>query len=48
MLLFTFGTLVAMGMPIVTAIIGLVIGLSIVTLLSHVAEVPTRRRRSRR
>jgi putative drug exporter of the RND superfamily len=39
-LLFTFGTFVAMGLPIVTALIGLVIGLSIVTLLSHVAVVP--------
>jgi putative drug exporter of the RND superfamily len=40
-LLFTFGTVVAMGLPIFTAIIGLVCGLSIITLLSHVAEVPT-------
>jgi putative drug exporter of the RND superfamily len=40
-LLATFGTVVAMGLPIVTAIVGLVIGLSIITLLSHVAEVPT-------
>jgi RND superfamily putative drug exporter len=40
-LLVTFGTVVAMGLPIATAIIGLVIGLSIITLLSHVAEVPT-------
>ena len=40
-LLFTFGTVVAMGLPIVTAIVGLVCGLSIITLLSHVAEVPT-------
>ena len=30
-----------MGLPIVTAIFGLVIGLSIITLISHVAEVPT-------
>jgi RND superfamily putative drug exporter len=30
-----------MGLPIVTAIVGLVSGLSIITLLSHVAEVPT-------
>ena len=30
-----------MGLPIVTALIGLVSGLSIITLLSHVAEVPT-------
>ena len=40
-LLFTFGTVVAMGMPIFTAIIGLVCGLSIITVLSHVATVPT-------
>jgi RND superfamily putative drug exporter len=40
-LLVTFGTVVAMGLPILTAIIGLVSGLSIITLLSHVAEVPT-------
>jgi RND superfamily putative drug exporter len=40
-LLFTFGTVVAMGLPIVTAIAGLVSGLSIVTLISHVTEVPT-------
>ncbi len=40
-LLFTFGTVVAMGLPIFTAIIGLVCGLSIITLLSHVAVVPT-------
>jgi RND superfamily putative drug exporter len=40
-LLITFGTVVAMGLPIATAVIGLVCGLSIITLLSHVAEVPT-------
>ena len=40
-LLFTFGTVVAMGLPIVTAIFGLVSGLSIITLISQVAEVPT-------
>jgi RND superfamily putative drug exporter len=40
-LLFTFGTFVAMGLPIVTAIFGLVSGLSIVTLISHLTEVPT-------
>jgi RND superfamily putative drug exporter len=40
-LLFTFGTVVAMGLPIVTAIVGLVIGLSLITLLTQVAEVPT-------
>jgi RND superfamily putative drug exporter len=40
-LLFTFGTVVAMGLPIVTAIFGLVAGLSLITLISHIAEVPT-------
>ena len=40
-LLLTFGTVVAMGLPIVTAIVGLVSGLSIITLISQVAEVPT-------
>ena len=40
-LLVTFGTVVAMGLPIITAIVGLVCGLSIITLLSHISEVPT-------
>jgi putative drug exporter of the RND superfamily len=40
-LLITFGTAVAMTIPIVTAIIGLVCGLSVITLISHVADVPT-------
>jgi RND superfamily putative drug exporter len=40
-LLFTFGTFVAMGLPIVTALFGLGCGLSIITLLGHVAQVPT-------
>ena len=40
-LLVTFGTVVAMGLPIFTAIVGLVCGLSIITLLSHVTDVPT-------
>jgi putative drug exporter of the RND superfamily len=40
-LLLTFGTAVAMGLPIVTALVGLVSGLSIITLISQVAEVPT-------
>jgi putative drug exporter of the RND superfamily len=40
-LLFTFGTAVAMGLPIFTAIVGLVCGLSLITLLSHIAVVPT-------
>src|SRR4051794_4163360 len=37
----TFGTVVAMGLPILTAILGLAIGLSIVALLGQVTEVPT-------
>jgi uncharacterized membrane protein YdfJ with MMPL/SSD domain len=40
-LLFTFGTAVAMGIPILTAILGLSIGLGIITFLSHAVEVPT-------
>jgi RND superfamily putative drug exporter len=40
-LLLTFGTVVAMGLPIATAVLGLVGGLSIITLISHVADVPT-------
>jgi RND superfamily putative drug exporter len=40
-LLFAFGTVVAMGLPIVTAILGLVAGLSMITLLGHVISVPS-------
>jgi RND superfamily putative drug exporter len=40
-LLFTFGTVVAMGLPIITALFGLVCGISLVTLVSHIAVVPT-------
>ena len=40
-LLVTFGSAVAMGLPIATAVLGLVAGLSIVTLLGQVVEVPT-------
>ncbi len=40
-LLFTFGTVVAMGLPITTALLGLVTGLSIVILVGHITEVPT-------
>ena len=40
-LLFTFGTAVAMGIPILTAILGLATGLGIITFLSHAVEVPT-------
>jgi uncharacterized membrane protein YdfJ with MMPL/SSD domain len=40
-LLFTFGTAIAMGIPILTAILGLSVGLGIITFISHAAEVPT-------
>ncbi|HEY2600875.1 MAG TPA: MMPL family transporter [Thermoleophilaceae bacterium] len=40
-LLFTFGTVVAMGLPIITAILGLAAGLSIIGLLGQVVDVPT-------
>jgi putative drug exporter of the RND superfamily len=40
-LLLVFGSAVAMGLPIVTAVLGLLCGLSVVTLLSHIADVPT-------
>jgi putative drug exporter of the RND superfamily len=40
-LLFTFGTVVAMGLPIITALLGLAAGLSIIGLLGQVVEVPT-------
>jgi uncharacterized membrane protein YdfJ with MMPL/SSD domain len=40
-LAFTFGTLVAMGMPIVSAVIGLLFGLSLIGLLGHITTVPT-------
>ena len=40
-LLFTFGTAVAMGLPILSAILGLATGMGIITLLSHKVDVPT-------
>jgi uncharacterized membrane protein YdfJ with MMPL/SSD domain len=40
-LAFTFGTLVAMGMPIISAVVGLAIGLSLIGLLGHLTTVPT-------
>jgi RND superfamily putative drug exporter len=40
-LLFAFGTATAMGLPIVTALLGLVSALSAITLVGHVADVPT-------
>ncbi len=39
-LTFTFGSLAAMGVPVVTAVFGLGIALSIVTLLEHVFTIP--------
>jgi putative drug exporter of the RND superfamily len=40
-LAFTFGTFVAMGMPILSAIAGLICGLAIIMVFGHVATVPT-------
>ena len=40
-LAFTFGTLVAMGMPIVSAVVGLLAGLSVIGLLGNLVEVPS-------
>jgi uncharacterized membrane protein YdfJ with MMPL/SSD domain len=40
-LAFTFGTLVAMGLPILSAVLGLAVGLSLITLLGHAVTVPT-------
>ena len=37
----TFGTLVAMGMPILSAIIGLAVGLSLVGLAGHLFSIPS-------
>ncbi|MDP9189245.1 MAG: MMPL family transporter, partial [Actinomycetota bacterium] len=39
-LLFAFGTVTAMAMPIVTAVLGLACALSIIRLLEHVLQVP--------
>jgi RND superfamily putative drug exporter len=39
-LLVSFGSLLAMGMPIVTAVLGLAIGSALITLLANVLEVP--------
>jgi len=38
---FAFGTLVAMSLPLATAVLGLLASLSIITLLGHVVEVPS-------
>jgi uncharacterized membrane protein YdfJ with MMPL/SSD domain len=40
-LAFTFGTFVAMGLPIVSAVFGLATGLTLIVLLGHVVTVPT-------
>ena len=40
-LLFTFGTAVAMALPIATAIVSVGIGLSLIGLLGHLTDVPT-------
>ena len=40
-LAFTFGTLVAMGLPIVSAVLGLLAGLSLIVILGHAATVPS-------
>jgi uncharacterized membrane protein YdfJ with MMPL/SSD domain len=40
-LAFTFGTLVAMGLPIVSAVVGLAAGLSLIVVLGHIVTVPT-------
>ena len=40
-LAFTFGTLVAMGLPLLSAVFGLGLGLALIGLLGHVTEVPT-------
>ena len=46
-LLFAFGTVTAMILPIVTAVLGLVASLAIIKLLGHVVDVPTRRAHAR-
>ena len=40
-LAFTFGSLVAMGMPIISGLLGLVVGLGLIGLLGHLVQVPT-------
>ncbi len=37
---FTFGALVAAGMPVITALVGLIVGLGLVGLLGHVVSIP--------
>jgi RND superfamily putative drug exporter len=40
-LMFAFGTVTAMFLPIVSAVLGLVVSLSVIKLLGHVVEVPS-------
>ena len=40
-LLIAFGSLLAMGLPIMTALFGIGIGLAIVQLLAHVLDIPS-------
>ena len=40
-LAFTFGSLVAMGLPIISAVFGLAAGLSLIVILGHVVSVPS-------
>jgi uncharacterized membrane protein YdfJ with MMPL/SSD domain len=37
---FTFGSLIAAGMPVITAVVGLAVGLGLVGLLGHVVSIP--------
>jgi RND superfamily putative drug exporter len=39
-LLISFGSVLAMGLPIITAVVGLGIGTALITVLTHVLEVP--------
>ena len=40
-MLIAFGSVVAMGLPIITALVGVAVGFGIVDLLSHILTVPT-------
>lgn len=40
-LAFVFGTVIAIGLPLVTAVFGLVIGIAAVGLLGHIVAIPT-------
>ncbi|MGI9188388.1 MAG: MMPL family transporter, partial [Gaiellales bacterium] len=40
-LLFTFTTLVAMGLPILTAVLGLLVGSTLIGLMGHLASIPS-------